>query len=148
MSRRLKQTFRCGPLDGLARQLLFSPPDKRILQVRRIERLHDQLDPNKNYPLDFLFYRITGYRREGKDAVLLTGEAVLPDLRLMIDTLSRSVRMPMDDAGTVETVRQLADRLSVSTKTIGRWRGAGMRWRWVAPAGGGYWYAGYLCMKG
>jgi RNA polymerase primary sigma factor len=137
VSRRLKQTFRCGPLDGLTRQLLFSPPDKRVLQVQRIERLHDQLDPGKNYPLDFLFYRITGYRREGKDAVLLTGEAVLPDLRLMIDTLSRSVRMPMDGADPVETVRQLADRLHVSTKTIGRWRRAGMRWRWVAPAGGG-----------
>ncbi len=137
MSRRLKQTFRCGPLEELARQLLFSPPDKRIRQVFRVEKLHDQTDPAKNYPLDFLFYRISGYRREGKDSLLLTGEAVLPDLRLMIDALSRSLRIPMDDGGPVETVQELAHRLDVSSKTIGRWRGAGLRWRWAVPPGGG-----------
>jgi Homeodomain-like domain len=138
VSRRLKQVYNCKPLDELTRQLLFSPPDKRARQVIRVERLHDQIESEKNYPLDFLFYRITKYRREGKDAVVLAGEAVLPDLRLMIDTLSRSIRMPMEDkSGPVETVQQLADRLGVSTKTIGRWRGSGMRWRWVALAGGG-----------
>lgn len=138
MSRRLKQTYICKPLDGLARQLAFSPPDKRVQQIKRIERLHDQTDPEKNYPLDFLFYRITSYRREDKDAVVLTGEAVLPDLRLMIDTLSRSVRIPIDDkSDPVEPVKDLADRLEVSTKTIGRWRSAGLRWRWVAPTSGG-----------
>lgn len=107
-------------------------------QVARLETLHDQIDPDKNYPLDFLYYRITGYRRDAKDALVLAGEAVLPDLRLMIDALSRSVRIPMDDKhDPVETVQQLADRLDVSTKTIGRWRTAGMRWRWVAPPDGG-----------
>ncbi len=125
-------------MDALASQLAFSPPDKRAQQVRRIEKLHDQIDPGKNYPLDFLFYRITSYRREGTEAVVLAGEAILPDLRLMIDALSRSVRIPIDDGmDPVEPVQQLAGRLGVSTKTIGRWRNAGLRWRWVAPAGGG-----------
>jgi len=138
VSRRLKQTFNCEPLDALARQLIFSPPDKRTQQVIRLERLHDQLDPEANYPLDFLFYRITGYRREDTDAVVLAGAAILPDLRLMIDALSRSVHMPIDEnTGPVETVPQLAARLGVSTKTIGRWRTAGMRWRWVVPKDGG-----------
>jgi RNA polymerase primary sigma factor len=138
LSRRLKQNFNCKPLDELASQLAFSPPDKRAQQVKRIERLHDQIDPGKNYPLDFLAYRITAYRREGKDAVVLAGEAVLPDLRLMIDALSRSVQIPMDDeADPVDPVKGLADRLGVSTKTISRWRNAGLRWRWVAPKDGG-----------
>ncbi len=138
MSRRLKQTFNCDPLDVLVRQLIFSPPDKRAQQVVRLEQLHDQVDPDANYPLDFLAYRITGFRREGKDSVVLAGAAVLPDLRLMIDILSRSVRMPIDEnTGPVETVPELATRLGVSTKTIGRWRKAGMRWRWVVPDGGG-----------
>jgi len=137
VSRRLKQTFRCQPLGGLTRELLFSPEDKRIRQVARIEQLHDQLDPEKNYPLDFVFYRITSYRREGKDAVLLAGDAVLPDLRLMIDTLSRSVHIQPNPSDPVETVAQLASRLKVSTKTLGRWRSAGMRWRWVLPKGSG-----------
>ena len=138
LSRRLNQTYRSKALDELARQLAFSPTDKRVQQVKRIEKLHDQIDPDKNYPLDFLFYRITNYRREGKESVVLAGEAILPDLRLMIDALSRSVRIPLnDDNEPVETVQQLASRLGVSTKTIGRWRKAGMRWRWVEPADGG-----------
>jgi len=137
LSRKLKQTFRCQSLDGLTRELLFSPQDKRIRQVARIEQLHDQLNPDKNYPLDFVFYRITSYRREGKDSVLLPGDAVLPDLRLMIDTLSRSVHIQPDAGDPVETSAELAGRLKVSTKTIGRWRSAGMRWRWVLPAGSG-----------
>lgn len=138
MSRRLKQTYHCKPLDELSRQLVFSPPDKRTIQVRRIETLHDQIDAGKNYPLDFLYYRITGYRREGRDSVVLAGQAILPDLRLMIDALSRSVRIPIDDArDPAETVKQLADRLGVSTKTVSRWRAAAMRWRWVAPKDGG-----------
>jgi len=109
-----------------------------VQQVARLETLHDQIDAGKNYPLDFLYYRITGYRRDAKDALVLAGEALLPDLRLMIDALSRSVRIPMDDKhDPVETVQQLAERIGVSTKTIGRWRSAGMRWRWVAPMDGG-----------
>ncbi len=138
MSRRLKQTFNCEHLDVLVRQLIFSPPDRRAEQVVRLERLHDQLDPESNYPLDFLAYRITNFRREGTDSVVLAGAAILPDLRLMIDILSRSVRIPIDeDNDPVETVPELAARLGVSTKTIGRWRKAGMRWRWVVPQGGG-----------
>jgi len=138
LSRRLKQTYHCQPLGELARQLMFSPPDKRVLQVRRIETLHDQLAADSNYPVDFLAYRITGYRREGKEAVILAGDAVLPDLRLMIDELSRSVRIPIDpEDDPVETIQALAERLDVSTKTISRWRQAGLRWRWVAPEQGG-----------
>ena len=134
----MKQTYNCKPLGELARQLAFSPPDKRVIQVRRIETLHDQLDHEANYPIDFLAYRITGYRREGAEAIVLAGDAVLPDLRLMIDELSRSVRIPIDnDSDPVETVSDLARRLDVSTKTISRWRKAGLRWRWVAPKQGG-----------
>lgn len=138
MSRRLKQDYVCRPLGELARQLAFSPPDKRAIQVRRIETLHDQLDPASNYPIDFLAYRITGYRREAAEAIVLAGEAVLADLRLMIDQLSRSVRIPMEmDSDPVETVPTLAERLAVSTKTVGRWRKAGLRWRWATPEDGG-----------
>src|SRR5699024_4103698 len=32
------------------------------------------------------------------------------------------------------TTDQLAEQLNVSSKTIERWRKAGLRWRWVKPA--------------
>ena len=86
-----KSVFRCEPLEQLTHQLLFSPPDRRRLQVLRAECLHDEIDPIANYPLDYIAYRLTGYRSESGESVLLVGDAVLPDLRHMIDTLSRSI---------------------------------------------------------
>ncbi|MEE9212097.1 MAG: helix-turn-helix domain-containing protein [Phycisphaeraceae bacterium] len=136
MSRRPAQNYNCRSLELLRRQLTFTPPAKRIEQVRRAERLHDELDPAKAYPFDFIAYRITGYRSESKDSSLLVGAAIMPDLRLMIDALSRSVEMPADDE-PVESPQALADRFHVSTKTIARWRKLGLRWRWVSRPEGG-----------
>ena len=133
MPRRLQQTFHCAPLSELTRQLLFAPPAKRIEQLHRTERLHDEIDTNTPYPIEYLVYRITGYRRDASDeSELLVGEAVQPDLRLIIDQLSRSVDLPADDEPAV-TVPEAARELNVSSKTINRWRRAGLRWRWVVP---------------
>ena len=136
MARSSSRSFRCQPLDDLTRQLLFAPPEMRIQQVVRAERLHDEVDPASNYPMDFLHYRITGYRSEKKDTTVLVGEAILPDLRRMIDALSRSVGIPVTPDDPVESPQELAKRLNVSTKTIQRWRDAGLRWRWVATGPG------------
>ncbi len=111
--------------------MLFAPPERRIEQVRRAEALHDAIDPAATYPLDFLVHRITGYHPERDADMLLVGEALLPDLRLMIDTVSRSVGMPAEEDEIVETPEQLAARLRISTKTLSRWRDLGLRWRWA-----------------
>lgn len=138
MSRRITQPFRCQPLAELTRQLLFAPPDKRIEQVRRAEKLHDQIDPTIAYPFEFVSYRLTGYRSESDEESLLVGEAILPDLRLLIDTLSRSVDMPPPEGDTIETPEELAARLHVSTKTVSRWRATGLRWRWTPGSDSGH----------
>ena len=116
----------------LTRQLLVSPAEKRIEQVRQAERLHDEIDLQRNYPFDFVNYRITGYRSEADDATLV-GEPLQADLRLMIDMLSRSVGMPRIKQEPIQTAHELAIQLGVSTKTIERWRKMGLRWRWVEP---------------
>lgn len=138
MSRRSNQTFNCKQLDELARQLVRAPELRRAEQVRRAEKLHDQIAHDATYPYDYLAYRITGYRPpQSTDTVLLIGEAVSPDLRLLIDNLSRSIRMAPEPGEELETVEQLADRLNVSAKTIERWRKSGLRWRWVFDAARG-----------
>lgn len=130
MSRRLAQHFRCRPLEELTRQLLVAPVEKRIEQVRRAEKLHDDLDPERLYPYDFVHFRITGYRSETEDAMLV-GSAVVPDLRLLIDSLSRTVGMPVLADEPIVTPAELARQLNVSAKTIERWRKIGLRWRWA-----------------
>lgn len=130
MSRQRKQSFRSSALSNLTRQLLYSPPEIRAQVVEHAERLHDELDPAKNYPIDFVVYRLTDRRVPPSESVMLVGEAIKPDLRLLIDTLSRSIQMPFDDADPGMTTAELAESLSVSTKTIARWRDRGLRWRW------------------
>lgn len=135
MARPLTQSYRCPQLAQLARQLVFAPPDRRAEQVRRAERFHDQIDPEVEYPYEFVSYRITGFRGESDHEGLLPGDCVRDDLRILIDTLSKSAPVPALEDESVETTEQLAARLGVSAKTIQRWRKLGLRWRWIAPIG-------------
>jgi transposase len=133
--RRWKQTFRCKPLEELAGQLIHSPPQRRREQCRRAEKLHDEIEAQTNYPLDYIAYRLTRFRLERDDSVLLVGQAVAPDLRLLIDILSRSTAIEPSDAKHIETAAQLSKRMHVSAKTIARWRQRGLRWRWETLPG-------------
>jgi RNA polymerase primary sigma factor len=135
LPRRYSESFHSAALADLARQLSFSPPDRRRDQVTRAESLHDQIDPDSNYPLDFVHFRITGYQSEIHEPVLLVGNALQADLRLMIDNLSRTAGIPLTDDDPVIWPADLARELDVSTKTLNRWRRQGLRWRWVIPPG-------------
>jgi len=117
--------------------MLYAPPGRRSEVVVRAEQFHDAIEPTKNYPIDFVVYRLTDRRVPPRDSVMLVGEALKPDLRLMIDVLSRSIELPPDPDDPGETTAELANRLGVSTKTIGRWRDVGLRWRWVVREPGG-----------
>lgn len=137
MSRRISQPYVSPALESLARQLLFAPPGQRRDQVARAEALHDQVDPAQDYPYEFIAYRITGHRVGEKLNQPLKGSQILPDLRLLIDTLSRSIDLAPEPGEALETGTQLANRLNVSEKTLSRWRRQGLRWRWVAEVPGG-----------
>ncbi len=136
MPRRTAPQFACPALADLARQLLFTPPMRRVEQLKRSERLHDELQADGLYPLEFVVYRITGYRSDYQQDDLLVGEAVQRDLRLLIDQLSYSIDEPANDHDPVFSGEQLAKRWNVSTKTLSRWRKLGLRWRWVLTEDG------------
>ena len=134
MPTRRVRSFRCQPLEELSRQLLFSPPDKRAQQLRQAEALHDELDPQRSYPLEFLIFRVTSRRVSRESQPLLVGDAVLHDLRLLIDALSQSVPLPPNAADPCSTIAQVASSLGVATRTVQRWRQTGLRWRRVPTA--------------
>jgi len=138
MTVRAKDTYRCQTIADLARQLMkYTPAEKRREEVRRAEALHDQINPDQNYPLDFIQYRITGYHNESEqeDATILVGDAILPDLRNLIDELSKSVGMPITEDDPAQTVEAVAERLGINTRTLSRWRKQGLRWRWLLLPG-------------
>lgn len=130
MGRPRKQSFATRALDGFTRQLLYSPPAKRAEQVRRAEALHDELDPDSAYPLEYLVYRVTRYRSEQSGDDLIPGDVAAADLRLLIDRLSKSSPCASDPDEPVWSLAELAAEAGTSVRTVDRWRNRGLRWRW------------------
>ncbi|MBN4060994.1 hypothetical protein JYU15_01020 [bacterium AH-315-I18] len=125
------RTYHSQMLADFVRQLLFTPKSKRPEQIAHTEALHDLIEPDQNYPFDFVNHHITGYHSESEsvdDATILVGQALLPDLRQIIDVLCLSAESLPDDEPLTE-LATLAQQLHVSTKTIHRWRDLGLRWR-------------------
>ena len=130
MPGRVIPPYHCSSLAALVPTWLALDPPRRDALLRRAEALHDTLEPGTAYPFAFIAFRLTGFRRDYGDDSLLVGQALLPDLRQLIDQLSHSLELPPAD-GEVLTAQQLAQQLNISTKTLTRWRKDGLRWRWV-----------------
>ncbi|MHC4993747.1 MAG: sigma-70 family RNA polymerase sigma factor [Planctomycetota bacterium] len=119
--------FHSSHLDDLTRQLAFVPPARRRQQIDNAEQLYWQIEPERNYPLEFLTYRITGYRPDTVDDITLVGRAVRHDLLLLVEQLSDSLDESFDDFSPPPyDLDALAEKLSVTTKTISRYRQAGL----------------------
>src|SRR5215208_2069592 len=69
-------------------QARFAPRDERLAQIDRAETLLAEIRTDKQYPYEYLWYRIKGYRPETAPELLLDGSGVRHDLRLFIEELS------------------------------------------------------------
>jgi RNA polymerase primary sigma factor len=119
--------YRIDSLDQLGRQMQFTPLETRATQVAAAEELLHDIDPLKAYPLEFVVFRITGYRPKTLGEDLLTGIALQHDLGLLIeevsetlDVLTTSLREP------VLAIDDVTERFNVTSKTIQRWRRKGL----------------------
>ena len=124
--------YRIDSVANLARQLAFTPAEPRGLQVAAAEQLLHDVDPAKGYPLEFIVYRITGYRpksaaRPDGHADLLTGLALQHDLGLLIEQVSDTLALRTADVGEpVLAIEDVTARFDVTSKTIQRWRRRGL----------------------
>jgi RNA polymerase sigma factor (sigma-70 family) len=111
----------------LAKQLGYSPAKVRLEQVNRAERLICLLEPEREYPYEFICYQITGYRPRAKTVEKLPGKSVRQDLVRLVEDVSASLRLPVSEVGEpVLSIDEAAERFNVSTKTIQRWRKGGL----------------------
>lgn len=108
-------------------QIKFAPRGKRIEQADRAEQLLTELDPQREYPFDFLFYRVTEVRPDSTGYRLIKGNDALHDLRLFVEDITDSMNLRVEEASEpVHTVEDLSKMFNVSTKTISRWRDQGL----------------------
>ncbi len=119
--------FRHTEMADLAKQLTYSPAKVRLEQVNRAERLVCLIDTGKSYPFEFVCYQITGYRPKVDIGKVLPGKSVKTDLVRLVEEVSSSLKMPVEEVGEpVLTIADAAERFRVSEKTIQRWRKQGL----------------------
>jgi len=109
-------------------QVRFAPPPVRLEQLRNAERLLAEVDDLKEYPYQFVCFRITDFRSEAYPTELMTGRDLIHDLGLFIREVARSMpAMPIEEVNEpVLTLEEFSRKLNVTTKTVNRWRKRGL----------------------
>src|SRR4029078_4464414 len=113
--------FRLDSIRGLARQLGFTPSEARGAQLAAAEELLHTIDPAKAYPIEFVIYRITGYRPKSVEKDLLTGLAIRHTVWLLIEKASETLDTKTSDLSEpVLSIDDVCERFNVTSKTIQR----------------------------
>lgn len=114
-------------IKDLRDQLLYAPEKARRQQVERLETLVHEITPDREYPYDYIVFRITNFRPERARQANLHGSAVHRDLARLLLDLSNSVNIPVSAAGEpVFSLDDAADLYRVSPRTICRWQANGL----------------------
>jgi RNA polymerase primary sigma factor len=115
-------------LAQLLMQLRFTPEKKRRKQLDAAEKLVAIIDKDKEYPFEFVCFRITGFNLKSEnEGELIKGDELLEDLRIFISKLSGRLARPVtEQSQKIFGIEDLAKNVGVSTKTIYRWRKQGL----------------------
>ncbi len=119
--------YRLESIGELARQMRFTPIPRRLEQLDAAEDLLLKLCPEQTYTLAEILTAITGYEPRQADKSLLTGVALQHDLGMLLEEVSDSLQLHVNSSPEpILTIEEAAQRLSVTTKTIQRWRRRGL----------------------
>ena len=115
-------------LAQLLMQLRFTPQKQRHKQLEAAEKLFASIDRGKEYPFEFVCFRITGFHpRALPELEPVKGDELAEDMRVFIAKLSGQIARPVCEQNQkVYTIEELAQTFVVSTKTVGRWRKRGL----------------------
>jgi len=115
-------------LAELLMQFRFASQKQRRKQLDAAEKLFEVINRDKDYPFEFVCYRITGFHPKGETAQqFIKGDELAEDLRIFISKISGQLAKPAaEQSEKVYTVEELAKVFNVSTKTIHRWRKRGL----------------------
>jgi RNA polymerase primary sigma factor len=125
-------------LADLAAELRFAPREALLRDLGRAEALAGEVEPETAYPLDWVVFRVTGYRPDVKETPLVSGAELLGDLSALVERLSDAAGLKEEElGGPSEGADELAARWNVSRKTLDRWRRQGLIARRVQDGRGG-----------
>lgn len=120
----------------LARQLAFAPAGASRKHVAHALELIAEIDPDQSYPMGFVTFRVTGFRVDRGLDDLVPGASIRTDLCTFVLEVSRRAPAKPDQAiGPVVAIAELAERWSVSERTLRRWRRFGLALEWFDLGG-------------
>lgn len=124
----MHEEYRDAKVKELRDQLTrFAPKAKKVEQTNLAEKLYGEIEPDRPYALDYVCFRVTNYRPETPSRYSIASADLKHDLRMLIEDLSDSADIAVTEVPEqVHTVDELSKMFSVSTKTISRWRDAGL----------------------
>lgn len=109
-------------------QVRFAPPSRRLDQLSKAEQLLTDIDATKDYPYQFICYKITDYRPDAYPDLVIPGQDLIHDLGLFIAKLACSMPALRKEEvhEPVLTLEEFSRKLNVTPKTINRWRKRGL----------------------
>ncbi|MBI1371951.1 MAG: sigma-70 family RNA polymerase sigma factor [Phycisphaera sp.] len=129
--------FRTQAMAELARELTFAPLTWRRQHVDRAEQLYWQLESDRNYPFDYITFRITGVRSDTAETTTLVGKAIQHDLLRLVEQVSETINEPVEVySPSPWDLRTICTRMKVTSKTISRYRRQGLFARRLIWPGG------------
>ncbi len=90
--------FRSSVIADLNRQLEWAPEAVRRKRLESAEALIRDIDADRGYPMDFITFRLTGYRPDEAGQEVVVGAALRADLVTMIQVASRGC--PLEAGGS------------------------------------------------
>lgn len=130
-------SIRLDALSDLVAELRYTPRDALRRCVERTESLAMEIDAETTYPMEWVVFRVTGYRPKDAPEEMVVGEALIADLSSMLEHLSEVAEIGEADLGS-ETLstEDLMERWGVSRRSIERYRRQGLVARRYQDAGG------------
>ena len=132
-----RPAFRSDVLADLDRQLAFAPESVQRKRLESAETLLKEVDASRAYPMEFIVFRLTGYRPDEARDEQVAGDALRGDLVTMIQVASRRCPLPWDGPrGRPLSQDEVAARLGRSKRSLQRLRHRGLVFWWTRPSKG------------
>jgi RNA polymerase primary sigma factor len=104
----------------------FVPRAQHLKQLSAAEQLYKIVSPDKEYPFEFICFKITGYRPKEHTAQMVSGKELIESLPVYIAKASARLRLPAEEQKEkIYSLGETAKKLNISIRTIERWQRRG-----------------------
>jgi hypothetical protein len=111
----------------LLAQVRFAPRAALLKQADNAEALAGEIEAGRQYPEDWLVFRVTGFAPDMAAPRVVVGETLLHDLSSLVEHLTDAAKLRVGDpAAAGVTADELCARWDVTRRTIERYRRAGL----------------------